>query len=376
MAETPQESRVELAARLEVWAHRLDGLSATSDTTSIARTLREAASALRASTEGAGEARVEAGWTISLGERPCTGPHKWATVQTLPPGLREGWQTACLKPGCTVHALSYQATKPPAPDSPTEQGGTARPHPFEKLPGPKVKLAARVKPGEKGICPIHGEQVADEWGECSWRQEKHGCGYFLDPAPVDPTQLAPSASGASEGDESCEGSDPSRVGCPLCDSGTDYEISGEDAFDDLRRTIDGPDGMLNELIDLRARLDNIGEVRSVTVLDVMANLLPEGATHGDLLARLRPDEPAQEDQGSEQERVARVLREILDGHYLRRWDHDHSCLMNAYYDEGVGPGVERTCSCGHDLYVRAQHALEAASSTEPEQPTRADRGEQ
>lgn len=43
-----QESRVELAARLEVWAHRLDGLSATSDTTSIARTLREAAQLLRA----------------------------------------------------------------------------------------------------------------------------------------------------------------------------------------------------------------------------------------------------------------------------------------------------------------------------------------
>lgn len=51
----------------------------------------------------------------------------------------------------------------------------------------------RVEPGEKGICPIHGEQVADEIGECSWRRgwDHAGCGYFLEPAPSDtPTEEA------------------------------------------------------------------------------------------------------------------------------------------------------------------------------------------
>lgn len=40
-----------------------------------------------------------------------------------------------------------------------------------------------VPPGTVGICPLHGEQVADEFGECSWTM---GCGYFLEPRETHP----------------------------------------------------------------------------------------------------------------------------------------------------------------------------------------------
>lgn len=63
------------------------------------------------------EARVE--WRISQGERPCSA-HRWATVCTLPPGTRRGWQTACLNHGCTAHALFYPAAARPCLCDPNE----------------------------------------------------------------------------------------------------------------------------------------------------------------------------------------------------------------------------------------------------------------
>lgn len=323
MAETPQESRVELAARLEVWAHRLDGLSATSDTTSIARTLREAASALRASTEGG--SRVDPEDIRRLAD-PCfehrfhgscpdaVDPEKFdpecercrveqrvlSALQTCDESTEGAGEARCggligvevraqtgdgpilgvidsidaegavIRSGAWCEKVDWGCLAYPAPDSPTEQGGDEA--------GEVEPLIALTDEANRD----RSDSPEARCGKCGSREA------IRDVLSCDECDPQPPR----------EGSDPSRV------EAADHNILGDAGHPQTRDYV--ATNLLRHIDSMPNSGDWWGQLHAWA----------EFNSTGDLLPNL-PYEPAQDDQGSKQEQ-ARVEWEPLSIREARR----------------------------------------------------------